>query len=54
MKAYKCPKCSHVWIPEIPHRFCPNCDFMGYPDKSFEVVEIIDCEKELLTKNEEK
>lgn len=54
MKAYKCPKCGYLNIPDKKGRtygICPKC----YPLKTgWELIEIIDWDKELLTKTEEK
>lgn len=53
MKAYKCPICGFLDIPigefGACHRDCPECESSMF---LAEYVEIIDWEKELLTKTE--
>lgn len=49
MKAYKCPKCGK--FNRVGILYCIDCDYMLIDE---EEVEIIDWEKELLTKTEEK
>lgn len=50
MKAYKCPKCGKIYHFSV--FYCCDCNCLF--DDDVEIVEIIDWEKELLTKTEEK